>query len=317
MNRLGADGGPNDGPDDRRWPSVGLEHLTFHTDPLSVFIDAAVAGGARSVCLSVNHRDVLDRTELRETLARLKTLDISVAMGDGFLIAPTTSPTAARTNSPTNSPTAQLDRLRRGLDVIAEAGASFANACAYEPDAHVPRDPERIEDVLGEFCQVARTAQVDVLIEFTPLSHVPSLAAAVALLERLDQPNLKILVDTLHLVRAGEGPDDLRRVDHHLIGYCQLSDGLLASESLDSYLDLASNERVIPGQGEFPLEEMLALLPPDVTVSAEVPLRSLEQAGVPPEERARRILDGSRRVLARARPAHRTSHRTPTARELP
>jgi sugar phosphate isomerase/epimerase len=276
-------------------PSVGLEHLTFRTDPLSVFIDAAVAGGARSVCLSVNHRDVNDPTEFRETLARLKTLDISVAMGDGFLIAPTTSPTT--------SPTTQLDGLKRGLDIIAEAGASLANACAYEPDVHVTRDPGCIEDVLGEFCQVARTAQVDVLIEFTPLSHVPSLAAAVALLERLDQPNLKILVDTLHLLRAGEGPDDLRRVDPGRIAYCQLSDGLLASESLDAYLAEALNERTIPGQGEFPLEEVLAALPPEVTVSAEVPLLSLERAGVSPEERARRILDGSRRVLARARPA--------------
>lgn len=42
-------------------------------------------------------------------------------------------------------------------------------------------------------------------------------------------------------------------------------------------------------------------MPPQTTVSAEVPLRSLKQAGVPPEERARRILDGTRRVLARAR----------------
>ncbi|MET7680406.1 hypothetical protein [Streptomyces sp. NPDC005423] len=80
-----------------------------------------------------------------------------------------------------------------------------------------------------------------------------------------------------------------------------MSDGPRASEGLAAYLDEAVNERAIPGQGEFPLEEVLSLLPPEVTVSAEVPSRSLKQAGVSPEERARRILDGTRRVLARAR----------------
>ena len=266
-------------------PPVGLEHLTFREEPLPVFVTAAVAGGAKTVCMSVNHPGVHDRRVLRESLARLKASGISISMGDGFVI----------------SPKAGLDALRRRLDVLAEFGTPFANACAFEPDADLRRDPDYVEDILGEFCQVARAAQVDVLIEFTPLSHVPSLAAAAGLVKRLDQPNLRILVDTLHLARAGEGPDDIRRVDQRLIGYCQLSDGPRASESPSAYLDEANHERAIPGHGEFPLEEILSLLPPDITISAEVPLRSLKQAGVPPEDRARRILDGSRRVLARAR----------------
>lgn len=141
---------------------------------------------------------------------------------------------------------------------------------------------------------------MDVLIEFTPLSHVPSLAAAVGLVKRLDQPNLRILVDTLHLARAGEGPDDIRRVDRRLFGYCQLSDGPHAPGISSDYLDEAMNERVVPGHGEFPLAEVVSLLPGDVVVSAEVPLRGLQRAGVSPDERARRILDGARRVVARA-----------------
>ncbi|MGI5451756.1 sugar phosphate isomerase/epimerase family protein [Streptomyces sp. CA-249302] len=194
-----------------------------------------------------------------------------------------------------------LDDLRRQLDVLSDMGAPVANTCAYEPDLDAPRDPGPIIDLLGEFCRVARASQVDVLLEFTPLSHVPSLAAAVALLEELDQPNLRVLLDTLHLVRAGEGPADLRGIDQQLIGYCQLSDGLLASESCSAYLDEANNDRAVPGDGEFPLEEILSLVPQGVTVSAEVPLRRLEQAGVSPEERARRVLEGSRRIVAGAR----------------
>lgn len=263
--------------------SVGLEHLSFREEPLSVFVGAAAAGGAETICLSVNHPGVHDRRVLRETLSQLAAANLSVAMGDGFLLKPEEG----------------LDGLRRQLDVLVELDAPLANTCAYEPDENRRRNPGYVEDLLGEFCQIARSAQADVLLEFTPLSHVPSLAAAVEMAEQLDQPNLRILVDTLHLARAGEGPDDIRKVDQQLIGYCQLSDGPRASESLAAYLE-ALHERAIPGHGELPLEEVLSLLSRDVTISAEVPLRSLKQAGISPEERARRILDGSRRLLARA-----------------
>ncbi|MEU6200778.1 TIM barrel protein [Streptomyces sp. NPDC047061] len=268
-----------------RRPKVGLEHLTVRQDPLRVFVAAAAAGGADSVCVSVRHPDTHDPKVLRETVSRLDALGIPIAMGDGFLI----------------SPGAGLDPLRQGLDILADMRAPLANVCAYEPDENAPRDPAAMADLLGEFCRIARTAQVDVLLEFTPLSHVPSLAAAVALVEQLGQPNLRILIDTLHLVRAGEGPADLGGIDRRLIGYCQLSDGALESTGLAAYLEEANNDRTIPGEGEFPLDEILSLIPHDVTVSAEVPLRRLERAGVSPEERARLILEGSRRLMARVR----------------
>jgi len=270
--------------DEQRSPSIGLEHLTLRAEPLPVFISAAAAGGAETICLSVEHPRLHDWAGLRETRTQLDASNISVAMGDGFLLQPQVG----------------LDRLERNLDLLAEIGAPLANTCAYEPDPDIERDPGYIEDLLGEFCRIARTAGIGVLLEFTPLSHVPSLASAADLVQRLGQPNLQILIDTLHLARAGEGPDDLRKVDQRLIGYCQLSDGPLVSESLSAYLDEALYDREIPGQGQLPLEEELSLLPRDITISAEVPLRRLAQAGISPEERARRILDGSRSLLARA-----------------
>ncbi|MFJ8487287.1 sugar phosphate isomerase/epimerase family protein [Streptomyces sp. NPDC094038] len=218
-------------------------------------------------------------------MARLDALGIPVAMGDGFLLGPGTGP----------------DDLRRQLDILADMRAPLANTCACDPDMDAPRDPGAITDLPGEFCRMARTAQVDALLEFTPLSHVPSLAAAVTLLGQLDQPNLRILLDTLHLVRAGEGPADLRGIDRRLIGYRQLRNGLRASEGLSACLDEADNDRAVPGEGEFPLAEILSLVPEEVTVSAEVPSRRLERAGVAPEERARPILESSRELVARAR----------------
>jgi sugar phosphate isomerase/epimerase len=264
--------------------SVGLEHLSLYAEPVPAFVAAAAAGGADTVCLSVNHPGVIDSQLRPEVLAQLDVSNVSVAMGDGFLLRHGGA----------------LGDLERQLDLIVEFGGRMANTCAFEPDENVRRDPRLIQDLLGEFCRSARAADVDVLIEFTPLSHVPTLAAAVELIEQIDEPNLKILVDTLHLARAGEGPADIAKVDPALFAYCQLSDGPGLSRGLTAYMDEAVFDRALPGTGEFPLEQVLAALPPDIVISAEVPLRTLEQSGVSPEERARRALEASRQVLNRA-----------------
>lgn len=264
---------------------IGLEHLSLYGDPVAVFVDAAAAGGAASVCLSVNHPDMIDRATLHDARARITDLDLRISMGDGFLL----------------NADAGLGGLERQLALLVELESPLANACAFEPDENAPRDPNRIQDLLGEFCRLAAQADVGVLIEFTPLSHVPTLASAVELVETLAQPNLTIMVDTLHLARAGEGPDDIAQVDPALFGYCQVSDGPTGFDGLAAYMEEAIYERAIPGTGELPLERVLSLLPRDITVSAEVPLRTLEVDGVSSHERARRVLEGSRRVLARSR----------------
>ncbi|WP_194829811.1 sugar phosphate isomerase/epimerase [Nocardia sp. XZ_19_231] len=263
---------------------VGLEHLSLYKVAVSDFVSAAAAGGADSVCLSVNHPGVLDQRARSALLAQMADANLAVSMGDGFLL----------------NVGQGLDGLERQLDLLLELGGPYANACAFEPDGSKERDPGLIEDQLGDFARLANDAGVGVLIEFTPLSHVPSLAAAVTLLRRINEPNLKIMVDTLHLARAGEGPDDIAGVDAELFGYCQVSDGPLGTMDLDAYMAEAIYNRAIPGDGDLPLEHILALLPKHITVSAEVPLRELEERGISAKERVRRIIAGSRRVLERS-----------------
>jgi len=57
-------------------------------------------------------------------------------------------------------------------------------------------------------------------------------------------------------------------------------------------------ERMVPGEGEMPLRDYLAALPPSVTISLEVPLRSQAEAGIEPEIRLRRCVEAARRLLA-------------------
>jgi hypothetical protein len=61
---------------------------------------------------------------------------------------------------------------------------------------------------------------------------------------------------------------------------------------------------MVPGEGDMPLREYLAVLPPAVTVSLEVPLQSQAEAGIGPELRVRRCVDAARRLLTEAIASH-------------
>ena len=113
-------------------------------------------------------------------------------------------------------------------------------------------------------------------------------------------PNLKLMIDSLHLARAGETPSDVAKIDRGLIGAAQLSDGPVAYPGLEEYLYEALYERAIPGEGQLPLAELLRLLPPDIIISPEVPLRALRESGVPIQECARRAIEGTRNVMRMA-----------------
>jgi hypothetical protein len=53
-----------------------------------------------------------------------------------------------------------------------------------------------------------------------------------------------------------------------------------------------------PGEGELPLHDILAMLPRDVVIGLEVPMRSRAEAGEPTQERARRCVQAARALLA-------------------
>ena len=84
-----------------------------------------------------------------------------------------------------------------------------------------------------------------------------------------------------------------------MIASAQICDGP-AHPSHEQYAYNALYERQLPGEGELPMVDFLAALPPHVTVGVEVPLKSLADQGIPPLERARRALTATRRVLAEA-----------------
>ena len=131
-------------------------------------------------------------------------------------------------------------------------------------------DPNRAADQLAELCTMASKHSLEVGLEFTGFAAgCNSLMRAVALHGRMNQSNLTIAIDALHLFRTGSTLDQLQAVDPDIIGYAQLCDGPDFYRS-DEYLDEAMN-RMIPGEGVFPLKKLVALLGPHVDIDIEVP----------------------------------------------
>jgi sugar phosphate isomerase/epimerase len=138
---------------------------------------------------------------------------------------------------------------------------------------------------------------MEVVLEMCPVLTVSNLDTAMAAIEHVGRPNFRLLVDTMHLVRSGSGAADLAALDPALIGYVQLCDAPL-EPSVSNYGEESLFERMVPGEGELPLRDILAVLPPDCVLGLEVPMRAAAEAGVSPRDRLQRCMDGARRLLA-------------------
>jgi sugar phosphate isomerase/epimerase len=101
---------------------------------------------------------------------------------------------------------------------------------------------------------------------------VKSLRAATDVVAAAGRPNLRVLVDALHWVRAGD-ITNLKMADAARLGYVQLCDGPLRGPAdRVALIHEARNDRLAPGEGEFPLDDLLAAMPSNCVASLEVPL---------------------------------------------
>lgn len=129
---------------------------------------------------------------------------------------------------------------------------------------------------------------IRLVLEFLPILGVRTLTQAAAIVADADHPKLGILVDNLHLSRAGHQPSDLASFDRHLLPYLQVCDAPLHPTDLGipSLLHEALHGRLLPGEGGLPIDELLAIVP-NVPISLELRSEFLRTSYSDPEERAR------------------------------
>jgi sugar phosphate isomerase/epimerase len=211
----------------------------------------------------------------RETIAACRDTGVRVALVEGFVV------TADNT----------MDDFAADLDLTCELGSDRINVVS------IGQTMERTTEGFAALAEMAAERGLRVSAEMGSLGPLRRVATALELARGIGLPNFSLLIDTMHFFRLGNTIADFAAIDPALIGYVQLADAPLAKR-FETYLEEAMYERMVPGEGELPLAGFLRHLADEVTVSIEIPIRSLAEAGLGPRERTARCIDAARTLLA-------------------
>ena len=259
---------------------IGLEHLTLLGVSPPDLVTAAAAAGFTAVGLRISPVTDGERPwpvspgspMLAETVRRCGDTGMAVLDVEAVRLGPSTA------RKPEYGPV---------LEAAAELGARYVNAICDDPDL------SRLSDSFARLVAAATPYGIRAVVEFMAYRSVATLGEAVAIAARSGGGGL--LVDALHVQRCGAGLAELRAVDPGLISYVQLCDAALKAPA--DPLREARAARLLPGEGELPLIDLLAALPDGIPVAVEAPTEA--PTGAPSEfaARARAALDS---VLSQA-----------------
>jgi sugar phosphate isomerase/epimerase len=264
---------------------LSLEQLTIMDVTPPELVSIAAALGCQAISLYVEPPGggievypLIDDTPIRrETVARLAGTGVTVHNLEAYVLAPDT----------------RVENYRSSLEAGARMGAKTATAIVFDSDRN------RVCDQFAQLCVCGAEFGLRINAEFFAGSELKSFRDAVRLVTDAGQRNAGIVVDSLHVVRTGSSLADVAAADPRLIGNAQICDGPRVMAP-DQQMFEAKDQRLIPGEGEFPLREFVEALPPDLMIGVEVPMKNLETRGVPAAERARMAVEATRRILTAA-----------------
>jgi sugar phosphate isomerase/epimerase len=212
--------------------------------------------------------------ELRETKRLMHALDVTVTDIEVVRIAADT----------------HTEDYFGAFEAGSELGAQ--RVCINIDDAERPR----VIDRLSALCDLAAPFGLALDVEFMIWRPVARLEDAVNVVKAVGKANAFVLIDALHLIRSGGSVAAVAGLNPELIGSVQLCDAPLTPPPPSEIIDEARGNRLLPGEGELPLRELLAVLPKDVPLSAEVPLaRETDSL-----KRASLVLQATERLLRRS-----------------
>ncbi|WP_292931079.1 TIM barrel protein [Novosphingobium sp. PASSN1] len=256
-----------------------MHHLSALDLSVDKLIAAAAAGGANHVCLFTQQPAdsgmvpvVIDDARIQQVRQQLDDAGLSVLGITSFPILRGVDPAD----------------YGPGLD----RGAALGAICANARIGDLPL--ESAADKFARFGGLCAARGILPCIEFTGFGKVDALAQALAIISRAGCGALTL--DPLHITRTGTLWEQIEALAPHLIGYVQICDGPLEA-SEDDYMAEAGRDRMLPGEGSFPLNRLLAIAPPAMPVSLEMPRQRLVKAGSNPFDVARDLVVRSRAWL--------------------
>jgi sugar phosphate isomerase/epimerase len=187
-------------------------------------------------------------------------------------------------------PDFSLDAALPALEVAARLGAECFLAVGNDPDE------ARMTANLAQLAAAAEAHRLRLALELMPYTAVNSLAKAHRMIAACPEGNPGLLIDALHLARAGGTPAEVGAIPPSRIAYLQLCDAPAAPPPGMALREESLTARLYPGQGALPLAALMDALPPEVVVDVETPVRA--DRGLPPAERASLALSATQRFLA-------------------
>jgi sugar phosphate isomerase/epimerase len=117
----------------------------------------------------------------------------------------------------------------------------------------------QIVERYAELCaDAARFTDAKIVYEFMPYDvNVNDVDKALAVVEGADAANGGLALDTWHLGKLGLEAGELLRIPPRFLSWVELSDGPFAYA--DDRLDEVINRRRLPGDGEFPIRDYVAI----------------------------------------------------------
>jgi sugar phosphate isomerase/epimerase len=216
-----------------------------------------------------------DATLRRDFAAALRHHNVTISLGEGFLLRPG----------------ADIRDAAADMDMMRKLGVPIVNAVCLEPE-HA-----RAIDQLGAFAALAQEHGMKATLEMMPFMPLGSLAEAAAAISEVGNENLGLLLDAMHIFRSGATTADIGKLDPKTIFYAQLCDVPLVSKYA-SYGEEARDNRLPPGKGELPLRDFISALPPHLSLGLEIPMLEAANAGIGPRERLAPAIAATRALMA-------------------
>jgi sugar phosphate isomerase/epimerase len=263
---------------------LSLEHLTMIDASPAELIDAAAAGHFDMVGLRVVPPQPPNRLmpgfddprTVRDLKKRSGDTGVAVGMIEAIWLAPETD----------------TREIERALAIGGELGAQYALICGND------RDEARTTGNLGRIARLAKAYGLEIAFEFMSFVAVSHYDQALRIARATREPNVRLLIDALHLSRCGVDLATLAPFDAAAVSYVHLCDGPAAIPETEAALrDEARTGRFYPGDGELPLGAFLAAMPANARLGLEAPCRAY--AHLPVIERGRIAGRVTRAWLAR------------------
>jgi sugar phosphate isomerase/epimerase len=270
---------------------------TIETADFSQLVQAAAAGGFRSISIRSQHYQAA-----RE--AGLSDRDMRLMLEEHGLVITEFDPLVKWL--PKELLGFDVDALR--MPYLTATEDTFFRIAEALGGRHINAiqifGPKLETDVYAEhfarLCDHAAGHGLKVSLEFLPWSPIPDLKRAVQIVSMANRANGGVLLDTWHHFRSGHGAEDLLALRGNVVAAIQMNDA--TAQPWDDLTKETVHNRLLPGEGAIDLVGVIRALDDigcDAPVGVEVFSDELNKLS--PVQVARRAGDATRAVLEAAK----------------